>query len=113
MNDLERKIDQYQSMLLNQYLNKYDESAELDAAIDAEMEDALYDEELFHAYQEGYEFLDYHQLQRALLNLDRACNGEQHAIDAVLSAFSIIQKNLERAVVHKVENEFESGMERE
>jgi hypothetical protein len=88
------------------------------------MRDALNDAALFRTLDDDYEIIDLDQVQRALLNLDKAIRrfnliynialkvaptdkdedtliAGRRDIDAVFTALSIIQKNLEKAVEHE------------
>ena len=87
------------------------------------MRDAVTDAKLFRTYDDDYEVIDRDQVMRCLANLDVAikqCNsiysGADHstyAIDAILSALTIMQNNLKKAVEFEAKEESKSILEME
>lgn len=62
--------------------------------------DALNDEAVFNTYEHDYEIVTKHhgQIMRMLRNLPAARKGEQIAIDAITTALSIIERELDSAI---------------
>lgn len=72
------------------------ESALIQQLASQKVEERLYDSpEYFADLMDGVDGSDYYgQLQRALANRERACKGERIAMDAVLTALTIIDRAL-------------------
>lgn len=86
------------------------------------MHQAVTDAPLFRTYDDDYDVIDRDQVMRCLANLDDAIkslntvahlpHGFQY-IDAIFTALTIMQKNLQKAVEHEAEQAMESKREME
>ena len=123
---------------LNRYMRQEDEAAKRDSDIEQivafKKEQILNDEVLFQQLDEDYELDVYGQVLRALRSLDVAKRDfnamhimlinsgssqtqmqmyapKLHNIDAVFTALSVIQKNMEVAIEHQAESEYNGRIE--
>lgn len=104
--------DRYMESQLKQYLKQCDEGEKMDNLMEDMMYQATHDAALFRTYDDDFEVVDRDQIMRCLANLDDAVkslssiahlpHGFQY-IDAIFSALTIMQKNLQKAVEHKAE----------
>ncbi len=112
--------DRYMENQLNQYLKECDKGEEMDNLIEDMMHQATHDAALFRTYDDDFEVIDRDQVMRCLANLDDAVkslntvaylpHGFQY-IDAIFSALSIMQTNLQKAVEHEAEKVLASKAE--
>ncbi|HET8688002.1 MAG TPA: hypothetical protein VFM18_15310 [Methanosarcina sp.] len=84
------------------------------------MHQATHDSALFRTYDDDYDVIDRDQVMRCLANLDGAIlkfnqlaafTNQRIEIDAIFTALTIMQKNLQKAVEHKAEQVMESKRE--
>ena len=70
-----------------------------DVLVNSMIASALYDETLFQQLDDDYQIVIKHhsEIQRCLRNLDRACQGYQPAIEAILGSLSVMQRSLREA----------------
>jgi len=106
---------------LNHYMRQEDEAAKRDSDIEqivaGKKEQIINDEVLFQQFDEDYELDVYGQVLRALRSLDVARKHyvnnciQTSSVDAVFIALSVIQKNMEGAIEHQAEDEYNGRME--
>ena len=106
---------------LSRYMRQEDESAKRDSDIEqiiaGKKEQILNDEVLFQQLDEDYELDVYGQVMRALRSLDKAIKDysaftqPSESIEAVFTSLAIIQQNMESAIEHQAEEEYDGRME--
>ena len=118
---------------LNRYLAEQSKDDEMNNLVKDMMHQATHDAALFRTYDDDFEVIDRDQVMRCLANLDDAVknfniifdlawaycpfeeekklDGKRMSIDAIFSALTIMQKNLEKAVKHEAEKALGSKRE--